>query len=173
MSSDETNINRNQTGEGSGDAGGGLGSPPLTSPTTSTSKSTINLTTLDKIKRFFFSKEEWEAYLMEKLEEQEKKKGGDITLETKSDSTTKKNVVSWLKTVFPSQEDANSFLKLQIDKMQEGQQSTPTSPQAINENINSPTTSNNQLITLSSSKETEKASSSSSKVSKKDNKQSS
>lgn len=82
-------------------------------------------------------------------------------------------MVSWLKTVFPSQEDANSFLKLQIDKMQEGQQSTPTSPQAINENINSPTTSNNQLITLSSSKETEKASSSSSKVSKKDNKQSS
>lgn len=54
--------------------------------------------------------------------------GGDLTLETKSDSNSKKNVVSWLKTVFPSQEDANSFLKIQIDKMQESQQSAPTSP---------------------------------------------
>lgn len=35
----------------------------------------LNLTTLDKIKRFFFSKDEWEAYLIEKMEEQEKKKG--------------------------------------------------------------------------------------------------
>ncbi|XP_074593454.1 uncharacterized protein LOC141849144 [Brevipalpus obovatus] len=98
-----------------------------TSPTGSTagpssgdgSKSRLNLTTLDKIKRFFFSKEEWDAYLLEKMEEQDKKKGGNISLETKSDNTAKRSVVSWLKTVFPSQEDASTFLKTQIDKLQE------------------------------------------------------
>ena len=46
-------------------------------------------------------------------------KGGNISLETKSDNTAKRSVVSWLKTVFPSQEDASTFLKTQIDKLQE------------------------------------------------------
>jgi hypothetical protein len=32
----------------------------------------LHLTTWDKIRRFFFSKEEWEAYLLEKLEKQER-----------------------------------------------------------------------------------------------------
>lgn len=41
----------------------------------STGNDLLNLTALDKIKRFFFSKEEWEAYLMEKLEEEKKRKG--------------------------------------------------------------------------------------------------
>jgi hypothetical protein len=34
-----------------------------------------SLSTLEKIKRFFFSKEEWEAYLLERLEEENRKKG--------------------------------------------------------------------------------------------------
>lgn len=33
------------------------------------------LSTLDKIKRFFFSKEEWEAYLVERLELERQKQG--------------------------------------------------------------------------------------------------
>ena len=45
--------------------------PPITSP----SPGDMNLSTLDKIKRFFFSKEEWEAYLLERLEEEKRKKG--------------------------------------------------------------------------------------------------
>lgn len=50
----------------------GLGPSP--SPTTGEAAG-LSLSTLDKIKRFFFSKEEWEAYLLEKLEEEKRKKG--------------------------------------------------------------------------------------------------
>lgn len=35
----------------------------------------LNLSTLEKIKRFFFSKEEWEEYLLERLEEERRRKG--------------------------------------------------------------------------------------------------
>ena len=45
------------------------------SGTTPLSSNDMSLSTLDKIKRFFFSKEEWEAYLLERLEEEKRKKG--------------------------------------------------------------------------------------------------
>lgn len=44
---------------------------------TSPSTHDLNLSTLEKIKRFFFSKEEWEAYLLEKLDEEKRRQGRD------------------------------------------------------------------------------------------------
>ena len=37
--------------------------------------SSLTLATLEKIKRFFFSKEEWQSYLLDKLDEEKRKKG--------------------------------------------------------------------------------------------------
>ncbi|RWS25971.1 hypothetical protein B4U80_07123 [Leptotrombidium deliense] len=88
-----------------------------------TNAEALNLTTLDKIKRFFFSKEEWEAYLLEKLEEQNNRKDSKNEDQNNynplEDPTDKQSVVAWIRTVFPSQDDANSFLKLQLEKLQE------------------------------------------------------
>lgn len=39
--------------------------------------------------------------------------------EISGDGVDKKSVLSWIKTVFPSQDDANTFLKSQLDKLQE------------------------------------------------------
>jgi hypothetical protein len=63
-----TTVNEDNSGK-SGTEGGGeaTASSPISTD--------MNLSTLDKIKRFFFSKEEWEAYLIEKLDEEKRKKG--------------------------------------------------------------------------------------------------
>jgi len=89
----------------------------------SPNESSVNLSTLDKIKRFFFSKEEWEAYLIERLEEETgvKTKGGKSAVKVTSidEASDRRSVVSWIKTVFPSQDDANTFLKSQLEKLQQ------------------------------------------------------
>ncbi|RWS04149.1 hypothetical protein B4U79_10083, partial [Dinothrombium tinctorium] len=40
------------------------------------------------------------------------------------DPNDKRSVVSWIRTVFPSQEDANTFLKLQLEKLQDVQENS-------------------------------------------------
>ncbi len=57
----------------SGDASASASAQESQSP----NELSANLSTLDKIKRFFFSKEEWEAYLIERLEEETVKSKGE------------------------------------------------------------------------------------------------
>ncbi|XP_015781168.1 uncharacterized protein LOC107359210 isoform X2 [Tetranychus urticae] len=83
MSTSESKINPDAVGWSKPDSGSPTSQGISTATTSSSTKPTINLTTLDKIKRFFFSKEEWEAYLIEKLEEQEKKKERPIRAKRK------------------------------------------------------------------------------------------
>ena len=44
--------------------------------------------------------------------------GKTSPVKTREDSENK-NVIAWIKTVFPSQDDANTFLKSQLEKLQQ------------------------------------------------------
>lgn len=75
MSETTETTAKSEDNSGLSGADGG-GEAAISSPTSTD----MNLSTLDKIKRFFFSKEEWEAYLLEKLEEEKRKKGNSISI---------------------------------------------------------------------------------------------
>ncbi|CAG2167118.1 unnamed protein product [Oppiella nova] len=74
-----------------------------------------SLSTLEKIKRFFFSKEEWEAYLLERLEEENRKKESSGQ---RAPRELHRNVTLWLETMFATPEEADLFLRSQLDKLQ-------------------------------------------------------